>query len=114
VNEHVDKLPDSRTPRLPNVVVQYCAHKVGGVYDARVESCVGHGLGRALLRHSMQEAMQADFDVSCTVALNGHKRAVRDDGRWKETIPPDGGGNSVDDYVSEICHLAGMDNCMLD
>lgn len=40
---------------------------------------------------------------SCTIFLNGKKRAVRDGGRWRETIPPNR-GNSVEDFVNEICN----------
>jgi len=106
VNEYVDHLPDRRIPVLPNEVVQKCASQVGGVYDDRVNACVGHGLGKALLWHSMQKARHDGYGTSCTITLNGLKRAVRDDGEWTETNPPNA-GNSVNDYVKEICHLAG-------
>ena len=64
-----------------------------------VDACIDGEEGKALARAHAAEVKARGITRSCTVAIDGVKRCVRDGGRWYACD----GGSEEGDFVASLC-----------
>ncbi|GBF92123.1 hypothetical protein Rsub_04470 [Raphidocelis subcapitata] len=83
-------------------MVKTCLDKVGAkdaAMRSAVDACIDGEEGKALARAHAAEVKARGIERSCTVAIEGVKRCVRDGGRWYDCE----GGSEEGDFVASLC-----------
>ncbi|KAI8474858.1 MAG: hypothetical protein J3K34DRAFT_111189 [Monoraphidium minutum] len=81
--------------------VKACLDEVGasGAPRAAMDACIDGAQGAALMKRSADTTAARGVARSCTVAVEGQKRCVRDGGRWYDCP----GGSSEAELAATIC-----------
>ncbi|KIZ04351.1 hypothetical protein MNEG_3606 [Monoraphidium neglectum] len=81
--------------------VKACLDKVGvlGAPRQAMEACMDGPEGAALMAASAGVTASRGMQRSCTVAIAGKKRCIRDGGRWYDCP----GGDKEEDFVRSLC-----------
>jgi len=93
---------DSGLPRDSKEMLKTCLDQVlGERAEPRqaIEKCAVGDEGKALMKESAKVVKARGVERSCTVAIEGRKRCVRDGGRWYDCP----GGSTEADFIGSLC-----------
>jgi len=85
----------------PHTPPPHPTHQVGvtGAPRTDIDDCISGPEGPALMRSSAAAVAARSVVNSCTVAIDGRQRCIRDGGQWRDCP----GGSADDDFVESLC-----------
>ncbi|KIZ04353.1 hypothetical protein MNEG_3608 [Monoraphidium neglectum] len=92
---------ETRTMVYSRSIVSECLNKVDAdkKVSSAVDACLEGSEGDGLMLQDARLVAKRGMQRSCTVAIEGTKRCIRDGGRWYDCP----GGDKEEDFVRSLC-----------